>query len=455
MKAKNVFLCGLLALAAAAADKAGTGGAVLPTARQLAWADCEIGVIIHQDLQTYRPFDWRKDPLPGPETFAPTALDTDQWIRTAKAAGAKYAVLVAKHGTGFSLWPTKAHGYSVAHSPWKDGKGDIVSDFIASCRKYGVKPGLYASTGCNGYLGVDDNTIRDEKRWKEYLGVVKTQLTELWSNYGELFEIWFDGGNLPAAKGGREIEDLLVKLQPNAIVFQGNPARMDCVRWIGNERARAPETCWNRTEAGTSSDGVTETTGSRYAGSFDGRYWCPGEADIANRDQCSAYLGGWIWHADEDATLYPPEELLDRYFTSVGRGCNMLIGMAIDNRGLVPEADVRQFTRFGELVRALYTNKVASVSGKAKVFEFPVPKGVRPNLLSVQEDLTRGELLRSFALHGFDGKAWHTLVHETNMGHRRLVRFRPGAYEKYRLLCWDTRDEVEPTIRDCSLYVAD
>ena len=445
--------CLLLLVAASAVASRAADAVVKPTARQLEWADCEIGVIIHQDVQVYRPFDWRKDPLPGAEVFAPTALDTDQWIETAKKAGAKYAVLVAKHGSGFSLWPTKAHAYSVAHSPWKDGQGDVVADFIASCRKYGVRPGLYASTGANAYFGVFDDVGKiDEARWGKYLAMVKTQLTELWTNYGELFEIWFDGGNLPPERGGREIEDLLLRLQPQAVVFQGNPARMSCVRWVGNERAHAPEVCWNRTEAGTGSDGMAERTGELYAGRFDGRYWVPGEADMPNRDQNSGYQGGWMWHAGQDATLYPPEELLERYFTSVGRGCNLLLGMVIDNRGRVPDADVAQFTRFGELVKGLYAKKVAGVSGKGKKFVLQVPKGARPNLLSVQEDLTDGERIRSFTLHGFDGRAWHTLATESNMGHRRLVRFVPGDYERYRLDCWDTRDWVDPVVRDCSLY---
>ena len=225
-------LCG--AVAAGAADTKD----VLPSARHLEWADCEIGVIIHQDVQVYEPsYEWYKQMgyTPAPTVFNPSSLDTDQWIETAKAAGAKYAVLVAKHCSGFSLWPTKAHDYSVASSPWKGGKGDVVADFIASCRKFGIKPGIYASTGANARLMVSKNEISDTAKWSAYLDVVKTQLTELWTNYGELFEIWFDGGNLPPDKGGREIEDILLRLQPNAVVFQGNPARMTSLRWCGNE----------------------------------------------------------------------------------------------------------------------------------------------------------------------------------------------------------------------------
>lgn len=132
---------------------------VLPTPAQVAWADAEIGVIIHFDLQTFEPtYEFRKrwGYTPDPSIFNPAELDTDQWLATAKAAGATYAVLVAKHCSGFSLWPTTAHGYSVASSPWRGGTGDIVADFIRSCAKFGIRPGIYASASCNAYLRVDN-----------------------------------------------------------------------------------------------------------------------------------------------------------------------------------------------------------------------------------------------------------------------------------------------------------
>ena len=436
----------------------GQSADVLPSARHLEWADCEIGVIIHQDVQVYEPsYDFRRQwgYTPPPSVFNPPSLDTDQWIRTAKAAGAKYAVLVAKHCSGFSLWPTKAHDYSVASSPWKGGKGDVVADFMASCRKFGVRPGLYASTGVNARLGVDHFGIGDPAKWDAYRDVVKTQLSELWSNYGELFEIWFDGGNLPPDRGGREIEDLLARLQPNAVVFQGNPARGPSLRWCGNERACMPEVSWNRSNCGTGSDGVHEKTGADFAGDFDGRYWIPAEADTPNREKEHAFQGGWMWHPGEDGYVYPAETLLDKYLTSVGRGANLLLGMAIDDRGLVPEADAREFRRFGELVGNLYARKAGSAAGEANSFFIDAKDGIRPNLVSVQEDLRFGERVRNWELRGFDGRLWHTLYRGCGIGHRRLARFRPGAYLRYMLAAWDHCGEREAQIRDFSLYECD
>jgi alpha-L-fucosidase len=179
---------------------------VIPNAKQIEWANAEIGVLIHFDLISYEPdYNWRADWdfNPDPSIFNPDSLDTDQWILVAKAAGAKYVVLVAKHCSGFSLWPTTAHDYSVKNTPWKNGEGDLVRDFVNSCKKYGVKPGIYASSSANGYFKVDNPgfvVTGDSLAQMEYNKVVETQLTELWSNYGDLFEIWFDGGVLPTER---------------------------------------------------------------------------------------------------------------------------------------------------------------------------------------------------------------------------------------------------------------
>jgi alpha-L-fucosidase len=432
--------------------------AVKPTRSQLEWADCEIGVIIHQDVQVYVPSyeDHADTNVPPASVFNPSALNTDQWLETAKAAGAKYAVLVAKHCSGFSLWPTKAHDYSVASSPWKNGKGDVVADFIASCRKYGIKPGLYASTGRNNYFGVsnlkaDYNTIPDEK-WNRYRELVRTQLTELWSNYGELFEIWFDGGNLPAERGAREIEELIIKLQPNAVVFGGNPARNVCCRWVGNENATSPYDCWSRWTP-PQNDSYPEYL-KTVMGAPDGRYWCPAEADIPNRKHNKCFQGGWFWRKGEDSGLYTPDELLDRYMKSVGRNSNLLIGMVIDDRGLVPEADVEQFRRFGELVRDLYRKRLARVSGTGLEFEIVLPSDSDASLCSIREDISNGENIRRFRLEGLAGGIWKKLGSGGTVGHRRLLRFTPGPYTRYRLKFEPIEPGTLPVLRDFELYSA-
>ncbi|MBR2383439.1 MAG: alpha-L-fucosidase, partial [Anaerotignum sp.] len=175
---------------------------LVPTQKQIEWADCEIGVIIHLDLQVFDPF--YKDSHPafdrsGITLFDPDALDTDQWIESTAKAGAKYALLTAKHGTGFTLFPSSANHFSIADTPYQNGKGDVVAAFITSCKKYGVRPGLYYNTSYNWYYGVEGGVSKDGDRTKTeaYSRVVLQQLEELWSRYGDIFEIWFDGGCLP------------------------------------------------------------------------------------------------------------------------------------------------------------------------------------------------------------------------------------------------------------------
>lgn len=432
---------------------------VVPNEKQLEWADCEIGVIIHHDMQVYEPgYQFRQnfDYVPPADLFNPSELNTDQWLETASKLGAKYAILVAKHCSGFSLWPTKAHDYSVASSPWRDGKGDVVADFIASCGKFGIRPGIYASCGCNAFLKVDHNKLvgeDDPERWKNYVEIVKTQLRELWTNYGELFEIWFDGGNLPEDEGGREITELLMKLQPNVIAFQGDPAKVNSVRSVGNERAEAPYPCCSATDLGTSSDGtVAEYYKECHYGKLLGKYWCPGEADMPNRDQHYAYQCGWFWQPGEDDLLYPPKEMLDRYYMSVGRNCNFLLGMVIDDRGLVPDADVEQISELGELIRQQYACPRGKVSGEGMVFDIEVGADKPVDMICVMEDISQGERVVDFRVSGFDGDHYHTLATEKSIGHKRLIRIHEARYQSYRLdIHWCVDGETS-IIREFSLW---
>ena len=340
---------------------------VLPSKAQQNWADSEIGVLIHFDMPTFEPgYDFRKDWNYHPDLsiFNPKELDTDQWIKAAKSAGASYAVLVAKHCSGFSLWPTKAHPYSVKNTLWRNGQGDIVKDFIASCRKFGLKPGIYASTTANGYLKVDNpgkvvSGNPDEQR--KYNEIVEMQLTELWSNYGALSEVWFDGGVLPPEKGGFDVLAMLKKFQPNAIAFQGPYGYQNNIRWVGNEEGVAPYPCWSRADSTTSASGVIEIKGLN--GNPDGLFWCPGESDFPLRLN-SSFQGGWFWHKDQDDQLRSLDELTDKYCKSVGRNTNMLLGIVVDTRGLVPYVDVKRLVEFGNKISNEYSNPVASTSGQ-------------------------------------------------------------------------------------------
>ncbi|MBK9389300.1 MAG: alpha-L-fucosidase [Bacteroidetes bacterium] len=398
---------------------------VLPSEAQIKWAESEIGVLIHFDMPVFEPsYDFRKDWNYHPDLsiFNPKELDTDQWIRSAKAAGATYVVLVAKHCSGFSLWPTKAHEYSVKNVPWKNGKGDIVGDFIASCKKYGVKPGIYASTTANGYLKVDNPgkvVSGNQEEQKKYNEIVKMQLTELWSQYGDLFEVWFDGGVLPVEKGGFDVLALLKKHQPDAIAFQGPFGYENNIRWVGNEEGVAPYPCWSRADSTTSASGVIEIKGLN--GNPEGLFWCPGESDFPLRLN-SSFQGGWFWHKDQDNKMRSLDELLDKYCKSVGRNTNMLLGVVIDDRGLVPDADVKRMTEFGELISGSFGKSLANTEGKGNEINLKLPATRELSYVVIMEDIAKGENIREYKLSGLiDGK-WKVLATGSCIGHKRIEK---------------------------------
>lgn len=419
-----------------------------PSERQLEWADMEVGVIIHHLMDIYNP-EYKGYKTAGvrehmpPRIFAPMQLDTDQWIAAAKAAGAKYAVLVANHCTGFSLWPTRVNDYSIAGSPWKGGKGDIVGDFVASCKKYGLKPGLYYSTGCNGYYGIDDAVARPGMPgYAEYVKCVEAQLTELWTWYGDMFEIWFDGGTIPREQGGPDAAGLLERYQPNAICFQGPVGHRHNVRWVGNERGLAPENCWAATNNGEAAFDGTFDVEAAGVGDPDGKYWWPAENDMGNRRQ-DAFGGGWGWREGERDKVYTPEELLDCYVRSVGRNSNLLIGMAINRDGIFEDA--AQFESFGALIQRTFGTPRAQTAGTGWRLELALPDE-QFDYVVIQEDITCGHTVRGFSVE-LDGRE---LYAAECIGHKRIIP--TGGARGAKLTLSITRAVAEPTIRSLAVY---
>ena len=398
---------------------------ILPTKAHLEWADCEMGVIIHFDMSTFdASYDWNTDwfNTPPPEAFNPDALSVDQWMEVAAAAGAKYAVMVAKHCSGFCLWPTKVHNYHIGNSPYKGGEGDLIREFMNACAKYGIKPGLYYSANYNSHLGASPERLRagTKKNWTQYYEVVMAQLRELWTNYGQLFEIWFDGGVMPVEEGGPDIAELLHKLQPEAVVFQGPPGAKTLIRWVGNERAEAPENCSSIVDYRQESfDGTQEHT---YAGSTFGNLWCPGESDMPNREATQARLGGWFWAEGEEHLVFPGEELFQRYLRSVGRNSNLLIGMAINPHGLFTGPDEQAFRTLGALVKQHFSEPLLCASVVPDQTEYLLEVSGAPKYLVLAEDIAQGERITKFCVEHIASDGATTPIYEAQIvGHKRIV----------------------------------
>lgn len=321
-----------------------------PTASQLQWQRDELAFFLHFGVNTFTDREWG-DGTEDPKIFAPSALDARQWARTARAAGFRMMILTAKHHDGFCLWPTKTTAHSVASSPWRGGQGDVVREFVDACRAEGLRAGLYLSPWDRNHP-----TYGDTPR---YNAVYYAQLTELLTQYGRIDEVWFDGANGEGPNGKRQEYDwprtwaLVRELQPQAVMF--SDAGPD-VRWIGNESGVAGTTNWSTvdprivTRPGVSGDDVMRSLTS---GDREGTVWRPGETDVSIRP-------GWFYHPAEDAKVRTPENLVELYFSSVGRNSKLLLNVPPDRRGLLADADVAALRGMRTRLDALFARDLAA-----------------------------------------------------------------------------------------------
>ena len=427
-----------------ASDTPAQSISVRPTPAQLEWQDCELGMFYHFDIPIYTPgWDWRSwRDLPPPGLYRPDALDTDQWLEAAVALGAKYAVFVAKHCSGFLQWQSGLYPYGVRQSPWRDGRGDVVADFVESCHQVGIRPGLYASVTANAYLEVDNpgrvnrGQGGDDAAQDRYRATCEQMLEELWGRYGPLFEVWFDGGAPPPAEGGPDLVPILQRLQPEAAVFQGPAAT---IRWIGNERGVAPYPCW-----ATVPDPDDEPD---YNGPGDpgGTRWLPGECDVPVRNH------EWFWTPGDEGKLYSLDELLEMYYQSVGHNCNLLLNANPGPDGLVPQADFQRYVELGNEIRRRFGTPLASVSGNGALLDLPLPSPATVDHISIMEDIAVGERIRAYTVEGNTGAdRWAPLCEGESVGHRRIQRFSPVEVTGLRLRV--ASSVGEPQIRELSAY---
>ena len=206
-----------------------------PSPQQLAWHDLELGMFVHVGPQTWQ--DSESDRTSTPlSAINPEKLDTDQWVRVAESMGAKYIVFVAKHEGGFCWWQTDTTDFGVRNTPWRGGKGDVLKDLSASCRRRGLKLGVYLSPRDMKH-GIDvGGRAKDPADQAAYEKLFRQQLIEVLTRYGDMSEVWFDGSLV------FDVGDILARYAPNAVIFQGPQAS---IRWVGNEDGVAPDPAWN------------------------------------------------------------------------------------------------------------------------------------------------------------------------------------------------------------------
>ena len=302
----------------------------LPTKQQLDWQDLEFGLFVHFGINTFTGREWG-DGTEDPALFQPTNLDCRQWARVAKAAGMKYAILTAKHHDGFCLWQTATTAHSVKSSPWREGRGDVVREFVDACREEGILPGLYCSPW-------DRNapSYSDPPAYSEFYD---RQLEELCTHYGPLVQVWFDGaGSDGYVYDWDRIIATVRRLQPDAIIFQmGDPD----VRWGGNELGYGDPDLWTTVDD-SRLDVLWENP--RRAVPKPGIY-LPAELDTTiNR-------AGWFWHPDTTNQIKSLDELIGVYYRSVGHGANLLLNLAPNRDGRLEEAEVERLLELGDEIR--------------------------------------------------------------------------------------------------------
>ena len=430
---RRAFLAGTLAAAAvptrawarlsATRDLAGTPRA-LPSADQLAWEDLEVGMFVHFAPNTWQ--DEEYDHLTTPLSAINPDIDTDNWAECAVNLGARYIVFVAKHAGGFCMWQTKTTPYSIGHTPWKGGHGDVLADLTASCRKYGLKHGVYLSPR-DDYFGAGVGGVcKDPSRQPAYNAMYREQLTEVLSRYGQMVEVWFDGSSVIP------VSDIVHRYAAHAAIFQGPDAT---IRWVGNEMGFAPYPLW---DAESKADARSGTSTALY-GDPNGSAWMPVECDVSIRRPY------WFWSTKNERNLMTLDQLLEVYYRSAGRGAQLLLNIPADRRGHMPDPDFARAREFGAEIRRRFGKSVAATSGSGDAVSLHLAKPARVDHVILQEDCRYGQRIRAFRLEGRTAAGWQPLYTGASIGHKRIAPIAPGMYVALRLTVTETQGK--PHIR--------
>lgn len=483
MKKRHLFLAAATALLAACEPAVKAPEAILPIPepKQVEWQKMETYAFVHFGLNTFNDREWGYGDT-DPSTFNPAKLDCEQWVQTFVAAGMKGVIFTAKHHDGFCLWPTQLTEYCIRNSPYKDGKGDVVGELAAACKKYGIKFAVYLSPWDRNHA---------EYATPAYVDYFHAQLHELMTNYGEVFEVWFDGANggdgwYGGAKDSRTIDrkhyynypkiyEMLDELQPQAIIFSdGGPG----CRWVGNERGFAGATNWSFLRAGEVFPGYSKHYILQY-GHADGNQWVPAECDVSIRP-------GWFYHPEQDGHVKTVEQLTDLYYRSVGHNATLLLNFPVDRNGLVHPIDSANAVNFRkniekQLAHNLLKGIVPTVSdergGKytAKAMtdgdydtywaahdsvlsasvEFTLDKPTKINRMMLQEYIPLGQRVKAFTVEYDKDGAWLPVKlneETTTIGYKRLLRFETVETAKLRVSITDSR--ACPTLNNVEAYYA-
>ena len=450
----------------------------VPSENQLRWQQMEYYAFVHFSLNTYTDQSWGY----GNEDvnlFNPGKLDCRQWARICKEAGMNGIIITAKHHCGFCLWPSKYTEYSVRNAPWKNGKGDVVREMADACKEYGLKLGIYLSPW--------DRNSPDYGK-PEYITYFRNQLTELLTNYGNIFEIWFDGANggtgyYGGANENRKIDrktyydwkntyKLVRKLQPNIVIWNDGGDRGD-LRWVGTEGGSVGETNWS----------LLDSTGDvpynmLHFGVEDGNAWVPAEVNTSIRPE-------WFYHPSEDSKVKTLPQLMDTYYHSVGRNATLLLNFPIMPNGLINEKDEKAALELAKAVKEAFAVNLAEkkkatatdVRGNSSKFDankavdndtetyWATDDSIKTASLTInfgepttfnrflaQEYIRLGQRVKAFSVEALMDGNWKEVTKATTIGYKRILRFPSVTATQVRFNI--TESKACPVISNIGVYDA-
>ena len=415
----------------------------IPSAKQLAWQELSYYGFVHFNMNTFTNVEWGEG-KESPSSFNPTALDCNQWARIAKKAGMKGLILTAKHHDGFALYPSKYTSHSVAKSPWKNGKGDVVKELADACKKYGLKLGIYLSPW---------DRFHPAYGTEDYNQVYAKMQEELLTNYGPIFEFWYDGANGEGPNGKKQVYDwnlfhsMVNKYQPTAVQF--SDVGPD-IRWVGNERGYAYDTMWSPILRDKIYPGCPDFDNYRN-GQENGTHWVSPEVDVSIRP-------GWYYHPDQDNKVKTPDSLLKIYAASVGRNANLLLNIPVDTRGLIHENDSASLMGFAairtkSLVNLLKKNTNDPLfDGKSSTFWMASPKKkdilvdlktpLSVNTIMIQEPIALGQRVSAFEVELEDEAGNKEVIKAGTIGHKRMITFKERKLKSFQIRFTGTRGPV-------------
>lgn len=457
-----------------------------PTDNQLRWQDMDMYAFLHYSINTYTDQEWGFG-NESPRLFNPTRLDCRQWARVCKQSGMRGIILTAKHHCGFCLWPSAYTEFSVKNSPWRNGQGDIVRELAEACRAEGLAFAVYLSPWDRNH---------PEYGRPGYIEYFRKQLHELMTQYGNLFEVWFDGANGGDGWYGGANETRCIdkstyyqwpetfrqirQLQPRMVIWNDGSTRGD-LRWVGTEAGNVGETNWSLLP----SEGRIENWMLR-SGVEDGNLWVPGEADTSIRP-------GWFYHKTEDDKVKSVAQLMDIYYRTVGRNSALLLNFPITPDGLIHPTDSLRGLAFAQAIKEAFQNDLArkasieasNVRGGSKRYAGRLAIDQRPdtywgtddsvrsasltlrfsqpttfNRFLVEEYIPLGQRVRRFRLEALVNGRWLALRDElssegdglTTIGHRRIVCFPEVTATQLRFTILDSK--ACPLISRIGVYCA-